>query len=295
MMQLAILLTSHNRKEKTLLCLKSVQNQQDIAGIHFCIYLVDDNSSDGTAEAVKSEYPGVTVIKGSGNLFWAGGMRLAWREVINTNQNFDYYLLLNDDTLLLTDALKNLFADLTFLKKEKFILIGSTKDMVTGEFSYGGRLLKNNYNSNAEIVKPNGYSPQLCHLGNANIMLVPGAVVNDIGILSDDYTHGIADYDYTLKARKAGIPSYICAYYCGYCADDHGVNWKSADHTLRQRIQYLYSHKGLSYKEYLIFIRKFFPFYLLQAWLLLWTKTFFPFLWELRKKKKLQVHKFDVK
>lgn len=293
MIQLAILLTSHNRKAKTLSCLKSIYDQEDIRDIHFSVYLVDDNSTDGTAEAVKSEYTAVNLIKGNGNLFWAGGMRLAWREVINTNEHFDYYLLLNDDTLLLKDALKNLFTDFVFLKEEKCILIGSTKDQVTGQFSYGGRLLKNNYNSNAEIVKPNGSSPQLCHLGNANIMLVPKAVVDNIGILSEDYTHGIADYDYTLKAKRAGIPSYICSYYCGYCADDHGVNWKSADHSLRQRIQYLYSHKGLSYKEYLVYIRKFFPFYLPQAWLLLWTKTFLPFLWESRKKK-LQEHRLDI-
>ena len=286
MIKLAILLTSHNRRAKTLSCLKSVHSQKSITEIHSEIYLVDDNSSDGTVEAVKSEYPAVNLIKGNGDLFWAGGMRLAWQEAINANKNFDYYLLLNDDTLLLNDTLKNLLADLIFLKEKKCILIGSTKDEVTGEFSYGGRWLKNKYNLNSELIKPNGISPQLCHLGNANIMLVPKTVVDSIGILSDDYTHSFADYDYTLKAKKAGIPSYICSYHCGYCTDDNGVNWKSADHSLRHRIQYLYSQKGLSYKEYLIYVRKFFPFYFPQAWLFLWIKTFFPFLWEARRKKR---------
>ena len=285
MFQLAILLTSHNRKLKTLACLKSLYAQQDIPDIHSEVYLVDDNSSDGTSQAVKSEYPAVNLIKGSGDLFWAGGMRLAWRGAINADKNFDYYMLLNDDTRLLNDALKNLFADLIFLKKEKCILIGSTKDEISGNFSYGGRLLKNNYNLNAGIVKPNGSFPQLCHLGNANIMLVPETVVNSIGILSDDYTHAFADYGYTLKARKAAIPSYISSNYCGYCTDDHGVNWKSTDHSLQERIQYLYSLTGLSYKEYLVYVKKFFPFYLPQAWLLVWTKTFFPFFWEVKRKK----------
>jgi len=284
MIQLAILLTCHNRKVKTLACLKSIYGQEDITETHFEIYLVDDNSSDGTAETVRSEYPTVSLIKGNGNLFWAGGMRLAWREALNANKNFDYFLLLNDDTFLLKDALKNLFADLTVLN-EKCILIGSTQDENSGKFSYGGRLLKNGYNLSSKIVKPNDSSPQLCHLGNANIMLVPKTVVDSIGILSDDYTHAFADFGYTLKAKQAGIPSYICSYYCGYCTNDHGVNWKSADHSLSERIQFLYSNKGLSYKEYLIFIRKFFPFYLPQASLLLWVKTFFPFLWELKRKK----------
>ena len=286
MLQLAILLTSHNRKEKTLSCLESIHGQTDIPNINYKIFLVDDNSGDGTAEAVKSLYPPVNLIQGNGNLFWAGGMRLAWREAINTHKNFDYYLLVNDDTILLNDALKNLFADFSILKNDNCIIIGSTKDQVSGEFSYGGRLLRNGYNLNSKKVKPNGSSPQLCHLGNANIMLVPKTVVENIGILSDDYTHAFADYDYTLKARKARIPSYTCSYYCGYCSDDHGVNWKTAEHSLRQRIQYLYSHKGLAYKEYLIYVKKFFPFFLPQAWFLVWTKTFSPFLWELKRKKR---------
>ncbi|MGK2860937.1 MAG: glycosyltransferase family 2 protein [Chitinophagaceae bacterium] len=285
MIQLAILLTSHNRKTKTLSCLKSIRNQEGIDKISSEIYLVDDNSSDGTYEAISSEFPHVNIIKGDGNLFWAGGMRLAWRSAIKTGKQYDYFLLLNDDTLLFSDALKNLFADISTIQKEKSILIGSTQNEHTGEFSYGGRLLKNNYNSSWKIIKPNGLSPQLCHLGNANIMLVPNETVNAIGILSDDYTHSIADYDYTMKARKAGISTFICSHYCGYCADDHGVNWKSSEHSLRERIQYLYSHKGLSYNEYLIYIRRFFPLYLPQAWFLLWAKTFFPIFWESRRKK----------
>ena len=82
MIQVAILLTSYNRKEKTLACLRSVYSQESINTVNVEIYLVDDNSTDGTGEAVKTEFPNVNVFKGSGDLFWAGGMRYAWREAI---------------------------------------------------------------------------------------------------------------------------------------------------------------------------------------------------------------------
>ena len=285
MIQIAILLTSFNRKEKTLSCLRSVYNQQGIDDINTEIFLVDDNSSDGTGIAVKTAFPKANVFAGTGDLFWAGGMRYAWGEALKTKKHFDYYLLLNDDTILMQDAFKNLFADLKKLNTDECILIGSTKDKLSGNFSYGGRLLKNGYISKAEVVKPNNSSPQLCHLGNANIMLVHRKVVEKIGILSEVYTHSFADYDYTLKAKKAGIPSFICTFYCGYCSDDHGVNWKTGNHSLKQRIQYMYSHKGLAYKEYLAFVKRFFPLYLPKAWVLLWTKTFFPIFWEVRGKK----------
>ena len=119
MIQLAILLTSYNRKEKTLACLRSVYSQEDISNVNFEIYLVDDNSTDGTGQAVKIEFPNVHVFKGNGDLFWAGGMRYAWREAIKTKKSFDYFLLLNDDTLLLNGAFKNLFADLKTMKNEQ--------------------------------------------------------------------------------------------------------------------------------------------------------------------------------
>ena len=52
-------------------------------------------------------------------------------------------------------------------------------------------------------------------------MLVPHTVVEQIGILTAGYAHGKADYDYTLTAKKAGIPSLISSKYCGHCINDH--------------------------------------------------------------------------
>ena len=37
-------------------------------------------------------------------------------------------------------------------------------------------------------------------------MMVAREVVEKIGILSEGYVHGVADYDYTLKAVKKNIP-----------------------------------------------------------------------------------------
>src|SRR3989337_330790 len=272
--QLAILLTSHNRKQKTLTCLKNIVEQEDIPDIHFTIYLVDDNSTDGTFEAIRSTYPMITIIKGDGQLFWAGGMRVAWNEALK-EKKYDYYLLLNDDTFLNKEALKLLFADIK-LVTDNAIVIGSVKDPTTQEISYGGRRLKNKYNTSSILLRPNNQSPQLCDLGNANIMLVPARVIQQIGILSNSYTHAIADYEYTLKAKKAGIPSYISSFYNGLCTHDHDSFWtKHASTPLKQRIKYLYSVKGLAYKQYLQFIKTHFPLYLPQAWLFLWLKTIF--------------------
>ena len=276
MYKTAVLITSYNRREKTLNCLKRVTGQEAVPAMELTIYLVDDNSSDGTSEAVRFQYPAVNIIEGTGQLYWAGGMRTAWKEALKEKNNYHYYLLLNDDTFLFKNALKNLFDDINSVG-DNAILVGSINDPDTSNFSYGGRILKNNYNIASTAVIPDKNFPQLCDLGNGNLMLIPSIVVDKIGILSDQYTHVLADIEYTTKAKKAGIPSYISSFYLGECKNDYNPALKRKNRiSLKQRIEYLYSVKGFSYKEYLYFIRIYFPFYLPQAWLSLWIKTILP-------------------
>jgi GT2 family glycosyltransferase len=116
-------------------------------------------------------------------------------------------------------------------------------------------------------------------------MMVDSATVQKIGVFADVYIHAVADYDYTMTANKAGLDVLIAPGFYGYCEDDHGVNWLSGKHSLKQRINYLYSPKGLAYKEYLVYIKKHFPLDYFEAKAKLWLKTFFPIIWDTFKKK----------
>ncbi|RYE16254.1 MAG: glycosyltransferase, partial [Sphingobacteriaceae bacterium] len=81
-MQIAVLLTTYNRKQKTVTCLEHVFNQQLPVGVEISVYQTDDASSDGTAEAVRQQFPQVILLNGTGQLFWAGGMRYTWSEAL---------------------------------------------------------------------------------------------------------------------------------------------------------------------------------------------------------------------
>lgn len=279
--KIAILLTTFNRKEKTLACLQSVYQMQLPQDVVLEIFLTDDASSDGTAEAVKQHYPLVHVFNGTGSLFWAGGMRFTWKQALVTQPQ--YYLLINDDTILSSNALATLLTCAEHTSSPT-ICIGSTVDAETGKTSYGGsRLTSKTKWKSSMIEAPQQYMQ--CDFGNANIMLVSANVVDAIGILSDGYTHGLADFDYTLKAKKAGINVMVAPGSLGTCTDDHGNNWKSQSIPLKERIQYLKSPKGIAYSEYLMFIRRHFPLYYPVAFCKLWLKTFFPFLWDTLKAK----------
>ena len=290
MAEIAIILTSFNRKEKTLSCLTSVYSQVNSLNT-FTFFLTDDGSTDGTSEAIKSNFPNVNIFRGDGSLFWAGGMRYGFEKSLEIKSDFDFYLLLNDDTILHSNAFDELILDYHKVNSEDAIIIGNTQGknarVKNEEFTYGGKILLNNYNANAKFVLPNGKTPQICHLGNANIMLIPSTTIKKIGFLSNKFTHGIADYEYTLRAKKNKINTYISSNYLGICdiGNNQVKNWQDPKKsTLKSRIKYLYSPKGLAYREYMYYIKTYFPLYFPQAWLFLWLKTFFPIVWEKLKK-----------
>ncbi len=284
-MTIAVLLTTFNRKQKTLACLESLKRQVLPADFSLKIFLTDDASKDGTAEAVKSAFPEAEVFNGNGSLFWAGGMRNTWRQALASNP--DFYLLLNDDTLLKENAISILLQTEEYIKNKGLktaIVVGSTADDETGKLSYGGRKLNANGTWDGGTFIHSETEYVFCDVANANILLVPAKIVKAIGILSDQFTHGLADYDYTLKAKKAGFTLVVAPGFLGTCIDDHGNNWKSANTTLKERIAYLKSPKGLAYKEYLGFIKEHFPKSYTSAYIKLWMKTLFPIIWDRFKK-----------
>jgi len=276
-MKIAVLLATFNRKEKTLSCLRSLFSQKNAEGIDFEVFITDDSSADGTVEAIKKEFPLIHIFNGNGSLFWAGGMRSSWTEARKTKH--DHYLLLNDDTILDEYAIAKLLSYYNLPENAlPAICIGSTKDNASGEISYGGQKL---YNSNRvqcfNIFSETEYLE--CDMANSNIMLVADKVVEKIGILSDKYTHCIADFDYSLTAKKAGFKVVVVPGVLGYCTDDHDLNWKPASESLNTRLKYLKSPKGLAYNEYLQFVKSHFPLHLPAAFLKLWIKTLFPVMW----------------
>lgn len=279
-MKIAILLATFNRREKTVSCIKSLLAQKLTSKIEFEIFLTDDSSSDQTVEAVLNLWPDANVIHGSGSLFWAGGMRSSWNAALK--HHFDFYLLLNDDTILAPNAIQVLVNSYKRILQSQglpSVIVGSTSDTENGKISYGGKKLTSKYKiTYAEVFSENEILA--CDLGNANIMLVPHEVVEKIGILSSAYSHGIADYDYTLQAKRNGCGVFVAPGILGICTDDHGNNWKSQETSLSERIKFLKSPKGLAYTEYLHLTKKFFPISLPETIIKLWLKTLFPVIWD---------------
>ena len=284
----AILVACYNRREKTLRFLESLTSQGIYKKLPVDIYLLDDGSTDGTAKAIKAAYPLVTILTGDGNLWWVGAMVKLWKYAIE-QKNYDLFLLVNDDITLFDNALEKLLSTYVKLNKEGVILIGSTKDPKTDQWTYGGHNLKNIKHTHYYPVEPDENKLVPIQLGHANFFLVDAATVKQIGIFTDAYEHKYADFDYTLTARKAGLDVFLAPGYYAWCEFDHGNNshlgrWLSGSHSLRERIQFLYKPNGLAYKEYLHYAKKHFPADYFGVFAKLWLKTLFPVIWDKFKK-----------
>lgn len=273
-MKIAVLLTSFDRKHKTLNCLKGLQEQCLPVGVELKIFLTDDASTDGTAEAVKERFPNVTIISGTGDLYWAGGMRTAWRKALLCLP--DYYFLLNDDTTLVPNAISILIETSLENGSERAVVIGSTCDDF-GITTYGGWSIRSRFLVwIARRIHPHSESVD-CDYGNGNILLVPQYCVRKIGILANHFTHSLADYDFTLRAKKAGFSLKLAPGYLGVCVNDHGKLWKSKNTSFSERMNHLKHPKGIAYKEHLRFIRDHFPLTYPWQFFNLWFKTLLPF------------------
>lgn len=89
--KITVLLASHNRRDSTIRALKNLYQQQGVGrNFELSAVLVDDGSTDGMAEEVKRQLPVIKVVHGDGDLFWCGGMCLAYENA--RNDEADFYL-----------------------------------------------------------------------------------------------------------------------------------------------------------------------------------------------------------
>ncbi|MEQ9096881.1 MAG: glycosyltransferase family 2 protein [Phycisphaerales bacterium] len=104
--RVAILVISYNTKEMTLACLRTIR--EGASKTSHEVIVVDNASSDGSADAILREFPGFRVIASEDNLGFARANNLA-----ATHATAERLLLLNPDTLVDPGAIDELvtFAD----------------------------------------------------------------------------------------------------------------------------------------------------------------------------------------
>ena len=134
-------------------------------------------------------------------------MRKAWREAATSNP--DFYFLMNDDTLLNSNALQMLL-EIAPSPEARIIAVAAIQDPINGEATYGG-IRKD------EGMVPASGKTEVCDTFNANAVLIPNAVFQELGMFDEIYTHGMGDFDYGYAATRRGFKVIQSPDFLGEC------------------------------------------------------------------------------
>ena len=206
---IAVLIATHNRRETTVAAVtRFFELVRQLPHWDARMYLADDGSTDGTADAVAALKLPVTIISGPGNWYWARSMAEAWRAIECPP---DVVLWLNDDVVLGDDALENL--DHWHQFAPDAVLVGQVADVATGEWASGGR--------NRVGKSPLRHAPAVAttapvdvEMTHGQILFIPRVVSDAVGSVDGGFSHGAADFDFGLRVVAAGyrnlaIPGFL--------------------------------------------------------------------------------------
>lgn len=114
---LCIITVSHNRAHITARFAENLSRQYFQ---NFHLILVDDGSTDGTSEKCQAALSPekLTIIRGSGKLFWGGGLQTAYKFLKQQKERtFTHVLICNDDILFGEQFLEVLLSEFKALPK----------------------------------------------------------------------------------------------------------------------------------------------------------------------------------
>lgn len=221
-----IVIPVHNRRETTLACLRMLHGQATLDWA--TLVIVDDGSTDGTAEAVRDEFPHAVVLNGDGNLWWGRAINMGMQWAFE--QGAESVLWLNDDTYPREGVLKRLVA----LSRERQAIVSAQCLLrETGELHYGG-LRKTGTGTTfapcavGEVVA--------CDSFCGNCVCIPRIAYERIGpVDTRAFPHFAGDADYGLRARDAGVPVLVAGDAlcdCSYGSAKNRQSWLLGDQSL---------------------------------------------------------------
>ena len=191
MTRVLALFTCFNRKEKSVHAVESL-----ISGnpqMDFTFLVVDDGSTDGTAEALQ-KFP-VRILRGDGSLFYSRGMGLGMDTLLREKTDYDYLLMMNDDVAFFPRCIEALATQ----SGGRDVIVGATRD-TRGNLSYSGI----RYEKGIHYRFMNPGEAQEADTMNANCVLIPYDLFRKTGSMDKHYHHSLGDFDYGFALRQEG-------------------------------------------------------------------------------------------
>lgn len=191
-----ILLPVHNRRVITAKFIGCLAAQ---SYSNYYLILIDDGSTDGTAEMVESSISNLTVIKGGGDWWWAGSLQqgIDWLKQHDVSDR-DVIVMMNDDVTFESDFLQIAVSLLDHLDG---LLLPQVMDEETGLIQESG--------VEADLKRltfKTATSPDRINCLPTRGLFMRMSDLRKVGNFYPTFLpHYLSDYEFTIRAHKKGV------------------------------------------------------------------------------------------
>ena len=233
----------HNRRAVTTEFARLLA-KQTLPGL--CLVLVDDGSTDGTAEAVQQVLPQTVVLRGDGTLWWGGGLQkgLNWLAAQGLPDKA-VVVFMNDDIGFDADYFEKALAELQSLPPRYFLIspglyqTSKTLSPEAGKTDWS-RLKVMHYGDRPDLID---HSTTRC------LFMRWGDLKRVKGFHPTLLPHYTSDYVFTMTAHRRGIrivpAKTVCARFNDETTGHHGLQTSRGTAKLKRLFSPRFSYNPL--------------------------------------------------
>jgi GT2 family glycosyltransferase len=202
--KVCVIVLNWNQPEVTAACLDSVQSLQYPS---FEIILVDNGSTDNSVQLIEKTFTGILVMKNQKNLGFAEGSNVGMRRAMQ--RGADYVFLLNNDTVVSSDALAILVGA---AERDQQIGIAGPTIYYYGcgneVWRIGGTI--DRFGRARDLASVATHNDAPAHSRELDFvtgcaMLVKRTVVEHVGMIDPRFFAYYEELDWCMRAKRAGF------------------------------------------------------------------------------------------